>query len=162
MRDLLMHHGVLPVADRHLLMFKNWLGAISPPSTTPGRASCSTSTRPGTSFASEVVPDSARQPIGSSRDRQARRKIVKASEFLRWLAARGHAPGECIQADLDAWHAEERIARRPAQEFLRWCMRTKAMPRLEILAVSTRNPHRSTSIAGSPCSGASSRTSSSR
>ena len=26
MRDLLMHHGVLPKIDRHVLMFEQWLG----------------------------------------------------------------------------------------------------------------------------------------
>src|SRR5256885_14678999 len=67
----------------------------------------------------------ARQPVGASRDRNARRKMVKALEFLDWLAKRGHPPQECEQADLDAWHPHNRLPPRPTHELLRWCMRTQ-------------------------------------
>jgi hypothetical protein len=139
LRDLLMHHGVLPAVDRHVLLFGQWLtGHLAAVDDLKQRKLLE-------QYASwhvlrKLRGIAARQPVGASRDRNARRKMVKALEFLNWLAVRGHAPDECTQADLDAWHADYRIARRPTQEFLRWCMRNKGMPRLEIPVIPTCNP----------------------
>ncbi|MGW1675081.1 hypothetical protein [Streptomyces sp. NPDC002324] len=52
--------------------------------------------------------------------------------FLSWLADRGRTFEHCQQADVDAWHTEKLATRRPAQTFLRWCMRTSRMPRLTL------------------------------
>ncbi|WP_159027794.1 hypothetical protein [Streptomyces pactum] len=54
--------------------------------------------------------------------------------YQRWLAER---LATVQQADLDAWHTEKPATRRPAQTFLRWCMKTSRMPRL---ALSTMGP----------------------
>ncbi|MDO0909439.1 hypothetical protein QQM39_00760 [Streptomyces sp. DT2A-34] len=52
--------------------------------------------------------------------------------FLSWLADRGRTLEHCHQADVDAWHTEKPATRRPAQTFLRWCMKTSRMPRLTL------------------------------
>jgi len=139
LRDLLVHHGVLPAVDRHLFLFQrwraDWLATINDVE----------HRRLLERFASwhverKLRAAATRGPIGASRDKQARRGLVQAAAFLTWLAARGRILTRCAQSDLDAWHAEEFLARRPAQAFLRWCMASGQMPRLTIPTRSTSNP----------------------
>ncbi|MFF1680929.1 hypothetical protein ACFVYG_33430 [Streptomyces sp. NPDC058256] len=48
------------------------------------------------------------------------------------LADQGRTIEHRRQPDLDAWHIEKLATRRPAQTFLRWCMKTGRMPRLAL------------------------------
>jgi hypothetical protein len=81
-----------------------------------------------------------RKPVGTKRNQDARRSLVQSAAFLVWLDERGNAPAKCSQADLDAWHASDFLARRPAQGFLRWFMACGHMPKLMIPTRSTLNP----------------------
>jgi len=139
LRDLLVHHGVLPAVDRQLLLFQRWRADWLP---TIGDVE---HRRLLERFAAWHVERKLREaavrgPIGPSRDAQARRGLVQAAAFLTWLTAHGQTIGRCTQADLDLWHSEDFLARRPAQTFLRWCMATGQMPRLAIPTRSTANP----------------------
>ncbi|MGW3654273.1 hypothetical protein ACWD6R_00470 [Streptomyces sp. NPDC005151] len=67
-------------------------------------------------------------PLGRSQTHQAKQETTQAGAFLGWLADRGRTIEHCRQADLDAWHTEKLATRRPAQTFLRWCMKTGRMP----------------------------------
>lgn len=138
LRDLLMHYDILPKRDRDLLMFENWLachldGADQAHRRLLGQFATWNILR-------KLRDIAARQPVGPGRDKDARLKMTKASEFLDWLVARGKTIDGCAQADLDAWHADHRLARRAAQPFLRWCIRTGKMPRLVVPDIDTRNP----------------------
>ncbi|MFD9442307.1 hypothetical protein ACFWBR_29975 [Streptomyces sp. NPDC060006] len=61
-----------------------------------------------------------------------KQEVTQAGASLAWLADRGRTIEHCQQADLDAWHTEKLATRRPAQTFLRWCMKTSRMPRLTL------------------------------
>jgi hypothetical protein len=69
----------------------------------------------------------------------ARAALTQAAAFLAWLAERDRAIGECSQADLDAWYAEDVTSRRLAQGFLRWCTTNQAMPHVKIPVIRTEN-----------------------
>ncbi|GGQ93624.1 hypothetical protein GCM10010267_65480 [Streptomyces griseorubens] len=71
-------------------------------------------------------------PLGRSQTSQTKQEITQAGAFLTWLADRGRTIEHCQQADLDAWHTEKLATRRPAQTFLRWCMKTSRMSRLTL------------------------------
>lgn len=139
LRDLLMKHGLLPARDRDLMMFEAWLTDRLAATDDPEQR------RLLSQYATwdvlrKLRDTAARMPLGTARVRTARDKIRKSTEFLTWLADRGHTAAQATQADIDAWHAEHRLARRAAQQFLRWCMRTGNMPRLSLPIISTRNP----------------------
>ncbi|MFB6961973.1 hypothetical protein ACFCYB_34560, partial [Streptomyces sp. NPDC056309] len=124
--DLLMDSGVLPRVDRQILLYQRWLterlAAIEDPE----------HHRLLRHFATwhqmrRLRATAAKRPLG-----RAKQETTQAGAFLTWLADRGRTIEHCRQADLDAWHTEKPATRRPAQTFLRWCMRTGRMPRLTL------------------------------
>jgi hypothetical protein len=138
LRDLLMQVGVLPHVDRHLVLFQRWLTDWLPTIDDQHRKLVE---RFVTWHVLRKLRDTAaRRPIGTHRQSMARDTLVQAAAFLAWLASRGRTVSCCTQADLDAWFAEGRVARRPAQSFLRWCMDNRRMPRLTIPVQRTENP----------------------
>jgi integrase len=139
LRDLLMHYGVLPHRDRHLVLFELWLEQWLATINDQGHRELLER------FASWDILRTLRAAadrtgVGTSRDRNARRMLRKAEEFLTWIDDRGTNLPSCTQPDLDAWHAEAFLARRPAQNFLRWAMASHLMPRLTIPHRNTANP----------------------
>ncbi|MFB7796426.1 hypothetical protein ACFC0R_40965 [Streptomyces sp. NPDC056086] len=121
-----MDSGVLPRVDRQILLYQRWLterlAAIEDPE----------HHRLLRHFATwhqmrRLRATAAKRPLG-----RAKQETTQAGAFLTWLADRGRTIEHCRQADLDAWHTEKPATRRPAQTFLRWCMRTGRMPRLTL------------------------------
>src|ERR1700730_8416158 len=95
LRDLLMEHGALPRRDRYLLMFESWLTNYLDDIDAPHRALID-------QFATwhilrKLRDIAARQPVGHHRTGAARRKIIKAAEFLAWLAGRSATIRQCTQ-----------------------------------------------------------------
>ena len=157
LRDLLMDSGVLPRVDRQLMLYQRWLterlAAIEDPE----------HRRLLRHFATwhQMRRLRARRRRGrwALPDQPDQAGITQAGAFLAWLAGRGRTIEHCQQADLDAWHTEKLATRRPAQTFLRWCMKTGRMSRLTLPPGHHPGPRRRcTSTAGSPCSGGSSTT----
>ncbi|WP_438319352.1 hypothetical protein ACSHWO_34755 [Streptomyces sp. HUAS TT3] len=70
---------------------------------------------------------------GRSQTHQAKQETTQAEALIIWLADRGRTIEHCRQADLGGWHTEKPATRRPAQTFLRWCMKMGRMPRLAML-----------------------------
>ncbi|WP_329374814.1 hypothetical protein [Streptomyces sp. NBC_01483] len=70
--------------------------------------------------------------MGVRRHHQTKQETTQAGACLTWLAGRGRTIEHCRQADLDAWHTEKLATRRPAQTFLRGCMKTGRMPGLTL------------------------------
>ncbi len=64
---------------------------------------------------------SARRPLSDHAHNGAKTKLKAAHRFLRFLAARGRAIGDCRQGDLDAWGATGPSSRcQAARPFLTW------------------------------------------
>ncbi|MFB6782500.1 hypothetical protein ACFCX0_35245 [Streptomyces sp. NPDC056352] len=129
LRDLLMDSGVLPRVDRQLMLYQRWLAERLAIIEDPEHR------RHLQHFATwhqmrRLRSKAENGPLGRSQTSQAKQEITQAGAFLAWLADRGRTIEHCQQANLDAWHTEKLATRRPAQTFLRWCMKTSRMPRL--------------------------------
>ncbi|OLZ64264.1 hypothetical protein AV521_36450 [Streptomyces sp. IMTB 2501] len=139
LRDLLMRSGVLPPADRQLLLFQRWLAENLSAIDYPGHrrllelfATWHVQRRPHT------LTDHC--PLTSKQIHQARNEILLAIAFLSHLAERERTLADCTQADVDDWHAGGYTARRLTHAFLRWAMRCNHMPTVTIPHRSTSNP----------------------
>ncbi|WP_406000243.1 hypothetical protein [Streptomyces sp. NBC_00829] len=139
LRDLLMQTGVLPPADRQLLLFQRWLTEKLPAvGDTDHRRLLGL-------FAAWHIQRrlrtlAGRGPLTSDQIRQARDKIRLATSFLNHLTQRGRGLADCTQADVDTWYAGGYTARRLTHAFLRWAMRSKHAPALVVPHRSTSNP----------------------
>jgi hypothetical protein len=139
LRDLLMHHGILPLADRHLLLFEAWLtGWLPSISNTEHRRTLEHFAR--WRVLRQLRTAAANGAVGDHRCKQARLHLTRAAAFLAWLTSHDLDLSQCTQADLDAWHAENYLDRRHAHPFLRWCMETRRIRRLHMPTRSTGNP----------------------
>jgi hypothetical protein len=138
-RDLLMHSGVLPHHDRHLLLFQRWLGEwLDGIDDLDHR-------RLLQRFATwqllrKLRATAATRPLGPGVVTTARGALTQAAAFLAWLTTRERAIGQCTQTDIDAWYAHDATSRRVVQAFLRWCIDNRAMPRVKIPTIHTENP----------------------
>ncbi|MFF3628585.1 hypothetical protein [Streptomyces sp. NPDC002164] len=135
LRDRLIQAGVLPPADRQLLLFQRWLAEKLPAIDDAGHrrllelfAAWYAQRRPNTL--------AGRSPLTGKQVRQARDEIHLATAFLDHLAERGRSLAECTQADVDAWYLGGYTARRLTHAFPRWAMRSKHMQKAAV-------PHRS-------------------
>ncbi|MEU9189383.1 hypothetical protein AB0D14_33550 [Streptomyces sp. NPDC048484] len=131
LRDLLIDSGVLPRVDRQLMLYQRWLTERLIIIEEPEHR------RLLHHFATwhqmrRLRAKAEKSPLGRSQTNQVKQEITQAGAFLAWLADRSGTIEHCRQADLDAWHTEKLATRRPAQTFLRWCMRTGRMPRLTL------------------------------
>ncbi|WP_318199662.1 hypothetical protein [Streptomyces sp. SCL15-4] len=131
LRDLLMDSGVLPRVDRQILLYQRWLTERLATIEDPEHHLLLRH------FASwhqmrRLRATAEKGPLGRSQTHQAKQETTQAGAFLAWLADRGRTIEHCRQADLDAWHTEKLATRRPAQTFLRWCMKTGRMPNLTL------------------------------
>jgi hypothetical protein len=139
LRDLLMLHGVLPPADRHLLLLQRWLGATLAGIDRPEHRQVVER------FAAWHVQRRLRRfadrgPVTDKQTQQARAEIRLAIAFLAWLGERGRGLGTCGQADIDAWYAGAYTARRLTHAFLRWSMRNQLLTPVTIPHQNTTNP----------------------
>jgi integrase len=132
LRDLLMSCGVLPAADKQVCGFERWLA-----SHLAGIAD-ETHAKVIRRFATwEVLPRlrarAEKKPLSTGARGYAVGQVLRATEFLQWLSARGLALAECCQTDIDAWFAgsseNHRSALRP---FLQWCMASKMTRRFQL------------------------------
>ena len=88
LRDLLMLHGVLPAADRNLMLFERWLDEALTGTTLPGHR------QHLERFASWHVRRRLRRfadrgPVTGKQTGQARNEVRLAIAFLAWLHDRG-------------------------------------------------------------------------
>ncbi|WP_185930423.1 hypothetical protein [Streptomyces sp. WAC05858] len=139
LRDLLMQTGILPPADRQLLLFQRWLAEKLPAvGDAEHRRLLELFSTWHVQRRLHTLAD--RRPLTSDQIRQARDEIRLATTFLDHLAQRGHTLANCAQADVDAWYAGRYTARRLTHAFLRWAMRSKFAPALVVPHRSTSNP----------------------
>lgn len=132
-RDLLIASGVLPPADRFLILFEQWLAGWL--DTIADDAHRSLLQQFSSWHVLRRLRDVARNgPVGYGRNQVARHKLRQSAFFLTWLADRGRAPADCTQADADAFFARPGTAPDGAIPFIRWCIARKEMPGLRISA----------------------------
>ncbi|MEV1066900.1 hypothetical protein [Streptomyces sp. NPDC050263] len=139
LRDLLVQCGVLPQADRHLLLFQRWLAE-----------KLSTVSDPEHSKLLELFAAwhverrlrtlAGRGPLTGSQTKQARNEFHLAITFLDYLAQGGRALADCTQTEIDGWYAGGYTARRLTHTFLRWAMRSQHMAAVTLPHRSTDNP----------------------
>ncbi len=139
LRDLLIQAGILPPADRQLLLFQRWLAEKMPAINDADHR------RLLELFATWHVQRRLRTiadrgPLSGKQTQQARDEIRLATAFLVHLAEWEHTLADCTQADVDAWYAGGYTARRLTHAFLRWAMRSKHMPKVTVPHRSTSNP----------------------
>lgn len=139
LRDLLMLHGVLPPADRNLMLFERWLDETLTGVSRPGDRQLIGR------FASWHVRRRLRRfagcgPVTGKQTANARGEIRLAISFLASLHDRGRELADCRQADVDAWYAGAYTARRPTHAFLRWAMNGKLMPQVTVPHQATTRP----------------------
>lgn len=139
LRDLLMDNGVLPAADRQLILFQRWLREwLATITDTEQR-------RLLERFATwhtlhKLRATAARHPLSPGSTATARDGLRQSAKFLLWLADRGRTIGQCRQADLDAWYGTPEISRRTTNAFLHWCVTNRTLTRLRIPYQRTENP----------------------
>jgi len=139
LRDLLMHHGVLPPADRQLMLFQRWLRDIL---ADIERSEHRQIVERFTAWhvGRRLRRFAERGPLTAKQSQQARAEIRLSITFLAWLGDRGRGLGSCGQADIDAWYAGSYIARRLTHAFLRWAIRNQLLSRVRIPHQNTANP----------------------
>lgn len=130
-RDLLIDCGVLPPADRFLLLFEQWLPGWLATISDPGRRRLLE--RLATWHVLRRLRQAAReQPINSYRANNARRLLRLAALFLDDLAAHGRRLDQCTQTDIDRWFTAEDRDREHSREFLQWARQQRELPRLHL------------------------------
>lgn len=137
LRELLMHHGVLPGMDKQLMLFQRWL--------TDRLANLDNAEhlRVIERFAtwSELRRHRAAAghgPLSSSSINYSRQSINRAIDFLTWLDEHNTTLGAVTQAAVDHWFTDHYATRRPGQAFARWAMENGSMPR-RILPIRPTN-----------------------
>jgi hypothetical protein len=139
LRDLLMLHGVLPPADRHLMLFQRWLRDTLAEITEPQHRQLIAR------FTTWHVLHRLRRfaergPVTEKQTQQARAEVRQAVAFLAWLDQRDRTLSTCGQGDIDAWYAGAYTARRLTHAFLRWAIRNGLLARLMLPHQATAKP----------------------
>jgi hypothetical protein len=131
LRDLLVHHDLLPHRDRDLARFENWLNARL--SDTPA------------TWARQLLEQYAtwhhirqiRSRIGRGQDiggrvHLAKQEITEIGRLLAWLDDRDTTLAHCTQSQLDTWLSAGPSTRSVVRSFLRWACRHRLAPNLNM------------------------------
>lgn len=139
MRELLMHHEVLPKMDKQLMLFERWLEATLATITDQDHAQLAGRFATWNELR-RLRARSARQTVRPTTMQEARQRINQAIAFLAWLAERDTCLRNCTQCDVDAWYTEKYATRRPTHAFLSWAMTAGLMPAITLPRRRTSNP----------------------
>ncbi len=127
LRELLMHHGVLPVMDKQLMLFQRWL------TDRLERIDNIDHRRIVDRYATRHKlrrhrAASTQGPVSPSSTNQSRQSINRAVDFLTWLDEHHSTLATVSQTDVDQWFTDHYATRHPGQTFARWAMKTGYMP----------------------------------
>lgn len=116
LRQVLVHIGALNARDEEIDGTLPWLDRLldEQPS------SISTIVRPYATWS--VLHRARRRKIRDNRSarKHARTRILLATDFLNWLAARGLTLGTASQSDVETWLANGSVGRHRLRDFLLW------------------------------------------
>jgi len=133
LRDLFVHHGLLPPRDRTLLGFQAWLErtlAAYPPAT-----ACLLAGFANWHHLRQMRALAQQGQLTPGRAATARQEITTAAQLLAHLQDNGIAPSDLRQAHIDAWLAQGPTTRYTARTFVVWAVRTRRLPKVDF-------PHR--------------------
>lgn len=139
MREVLMHHAVLPKMDKQLMLFERWLTATLATITDQDHAQLVGRFATWNELR-RLRARSARQTVRPTTMKESRQRINQAIAFLAWLAERDTGLRTCTQSDVDAWYTEKYATRRPTHAFLSWAMTAGLMPTITLPRRRTSNP----------------------
>ena len=127
-----MAAGVLPPADRQLVMFEQWLARWLEQLSDPAQHKI-LQTYATWSVLRRLRESAEDGPLGPYREQAARCGLRAAAAFLDELASHGDDLAGCRQADLDRWLATASdSAKKTLWPFFTWAIRTRRMPRLSL------------------------------
>ncbi|MDP9094861.1 MAG: recombinase XerD [Actinomycetota bacterium] len=128
-RELLVHHGLLPRRDPDLASFERWLqqrlDSIDDP----------TVRRPLEQFARWHHLRRIRRRLGQELRgavHTSKQEITEVGRFLEWLAGRDKSIGNCTQADVDEYLAGGTTTRHLIRTFTVWSSKQRVSPPLTI------------------------------
>ncbi|MBT2554153.1 hypothetical protein [Arthrobacter sp. ISL-5] len=123
-RGLLTEHGVLPRRDELRKRYENWATKAIERTTDPQNR--------------ELIRRYVRwhhqrrmnhmEEVTRGTFLRAKQQVTVAIDLLNWLTDHGITLMDLTQAHLDVWQAGGRSARRIAEGFLKWAIKTKAAP----------------------------------
>ena len=128
-RELLVHHGLLPRRDPDLARFERWLqerlDSIDNPSVR----------RPVEQFARWHHLRRIRRRVGQELRgavHTSKQEITEVSRFLTWLAEQDKTISTCGQGDVDEWLASGPTTRHAIRTFIVWSGEQELSPKLAI------------------------------
>jgi hypothetical protein len=130
-RQLLVHHSLLPARDDDLARFEAWL------QTRLTSIEDLAVRQPLEQFATWHHLRRVRSRVRSGDDVSgavdtSKQEITEAGRFLAWLASRGKTIATCQQADVDEWLSGGPTTRHAIRTFTVWSTRQKVSPSLAI------------------------------
>lgn len=138
LRELLVHHGVLPARDKHLVGFERWVAvqvaAIEDPN---DRQLVRAYLR--WHHQRELSARAATGPLPETAVSAARAHTKAGLRLLTWLRSRGVMLSDCRQDDIDLWLATVSNPRQ-VSDFLTWAVRHRHCPRVVIPPLPNRSP----------------------
>lgn len=131
LRDLLVHHDLLPHRDRDLARFRHWLQTRLD-DTDPAWARRALEQYATWHHLREMNAQLERgQPL-RGRVHHAKQEITEAGKFMAGLHQHELTLASCTQHHLDVWLAEGPSTRFTIRTFLRWAHRHRIAPKLQI------------------------------
>lgn len=131
LRDLLVHHDVLPHRDRDLARFQNWL-RVRLEDTDPAWARRALEQYATWHHLREMNAQLQRGHPLHGRVHHAKQEITEAGKFLAALHRHDLTLATCTQQRLDLWLAEGPSTRFIIRTFLRWAHRQRIAPNLQV------------------------------
>ena len=126
--DLLVASGVLPAADRQLVIYEAWLRVRL--EALAGHPSLRLLREFGTWHQlPRMRATAALRPLRSTAAKYAQLRFITAEVFLTWLDTRGQKPGSITQADIDAFYTSHKLHHRQnIRAFLTWAISQGHVP----------------------------------
>jgi integrase len=128
LRELFVHHQVLPPRDRTLLLFEAWLDRFLADHSPATVALLSGFARWHHLRQMRSLAESGQLKPG--RAATARQEITVAAQLLTHLDGLGQSTDEFTQAHLEAWLSAGPTTRYVARTFVVWAVRNRRLPRV--------------------------------
>lgn len=137
LRDILMHHGLLPHRDRYLVRFEHWIQDQL--SQLPSEVA-----RPAEQFAKwhhlrRIRPLESPERTLQSQVHSAKQEVRETIKFLSWLwTTHERTAANCTQEDVDTWQATGPTTRRLIRTFLKFAHKTRINTQIRVARPTTK------------------------
>jgi hypothetical protein len=137
LRALLVFAGVLPERDEHLAALERWCNHTIAHISDPGNQQLIRSFVTWHHLA-RLRRRLGGKPATYAQINRIRRNVIRAIEFLDWLAAQGLSLRTCRQLDADRWLSGGSTLRHEARDLVLWARRNGLTGDIEIPAYKER------------------------